>query len=174
MSKHLNALALLARASELATQAASALPETSQSADAPPTLEIDPSQAKDLQNEIQYQIYRYQAIADLHKFQDNARTAADKNMASAAPLVQRLDDYPTPGVDVDLTNLVSYPPRIEPVPIKPLFFDVAWNYIEYPGRAKKVVEQHTHRVNGSAEEPAPAQETGEPKKSKGWFGFGRS
>lgn len=89
-------------------------------------------------------------------------------MASAIPLVQRLDDFPTPGTNVDLKNLVAYPPRIEPVPVKPLFFDVAWNYIEYPGRAKKVVEETA--VNGVGAETEAGKE--EPKK-RGWFGFGR-
>lgn len=91
-------------------------------------------------------------------------------MAAAAPLVQNLTVFPTPGVSVDLRNLVNYPPRIEPIPVKPLFFDVAWNYIDYPGRSKEVVEQKA-QANGAAEEEKPAEEA--PKK-KGWFGFGRS
>lgn len=101
--------------------------------------------------------------------QENARVAAKKNMTSAAPLVQRLNDYPTPGVNVDLHNLVTYPPKIEPVPVKPLFFDVAWNYIDYSGRAKKAVEETAAATNGVTESPRPDE-----KKSRGWFGFGRS
>lgn len=91
-------------------------------------------------------------------------------MVSAEPLVQRLHDFPTPGVMVDLKNLVTYPPKIEPVPVKPLFFDVAWNYIEYPGKAKKVTEQTAavpEPVNGAKEEQK------QEEKKRGWFGFGR-
>lgn len=91
-------------------------------------------------------------------------------MTSAAPLIQRLDDYPTPGVNVDLTNLVTYPPKLEPIPVKPLFFDVAWNYIEYPGQAKKVVEEKAAAVSNGVEE---AVETPKEEKKRGWFGFGR-
>ncbi|KAI7665616.1 hypothetical protein KC318_g7010, partial [Hortaea werneckii] len=72
-------------------------------------------------------------------------------------------------------NLVQYPPKIQPVPVKPLFLDVAWNYIDYPGRTAEVPAakaaapgQDTQMANGIEEKPAVEQ----PKK-RGWFGFGR-
>lgn len=171
LSNHLHALALLSHAAELADQCVSSLPSTTIDPTSPPTLDITPSSAEALQSQLRHQIYRHQALADLEKFHSNASIAASKNMASAAPLVQRLNDYPTPGVNVDLHNLVSYPPKIEPVPVKPLFLDVAWNYIEYPGRAKRAVEQTSKGVvNGvsEVEEEKPREE-----KKRGWFGFGR-
>jgi len=76
------------------------------------------------------------------------------------PLVQKLRDFPVEGVDLE--NLVDYPPRIQPIPVKPLFFDVAWNYIDYPGKRPAV-------ATDPKQKPTP---TPEPKK-KGWFGFGR-
>ncbi|KAL9087297.1 MAG: hypothetical protein Q9159_003717 [Coniocarpon cinnabarinum] len=77
------------------------------------------------------------------------------------PLIYHLDRYPEDG-KVDLTNLVNYPPKVEPVPVKPIFLDLAWNYIDYPGR----------RQEEGAEEPEkPAEE--QNKKKRGWFGFGR-
>lgn len=103
---------------------------------------------------------------DLQKFHDNSSIAAAKNMSTAAPLVQRLGDFPTPGVNVDLKNLVSYPPKIEPVPVKPLFFDVAWNYIDYPTTAKQAVEAKAAVSSMTPEKP-------KEEKKKGWFGFGR-
>jgi signal recognition particle subunit SRP68 len=50
--------------------------------------------------------------------------------------------------------------------VKPLFLDVAWNYIEYPGRSRK------------SQEPVPAKqeekvEEAKPAKKGGWFSFGR-
>jgi signal recognition particle subunit SRP68 len=69
----------------------------------------------------------------------------------------------------DLKNLVTYPPKVEPIPVKPLFLDVAWNYIEYPGREREVAG---NGVNGPGDGAArPAEEKKEAKK--GWFGFGR-
>ncbi|KAI4719693.1 hypothetical protein E4T48_04170 [Aureobasidium sp. EXF-10727] len=167
LSEHGNALALLARALELAKQCASSLPSTSSDSNAAPTLDIHNSQADALQTQLQQLVYRHQALVDLHKFHDNASIAAAKHMSTAAPLVQRLSDFPTPGVNVNLKNLVTYPPKIEPIPVKPLFFDVAWNYIDYPTTGKQVVEAKAAASNVIAEEK-PKEE-----KKKGWFGFGR-
>ena len=120
----------------------------------------------------------------MHNLESNSATAAAKQLVSAAPLVQNLNAYPPLGMQVDLGNLVTYPPKIEPVPVKPLFLDVAWNYVEYPGRRPAAVsgpggpgggkqaeekKKETPVVNG-VEEKAQAQPE---QKKKGWFGFGR-
>ena len=80
-------------------------------------------------------------------------------MGSNAPIVQRLFEYPS---NVDLENLVAFPPKMEAIPVKPLFFDVAWNYIDYPGKVASV-----------AEEAAPSAAQAAPAQKRGWFGFGR-
>jgi signal recognition particle subunit SRP68 len=73
------------------------------------------------------------------------------------PLIERMDEYAADSLD--LSNLVPYPPKMQPIPVKPLFLDVAWNYIDYP-RDDQV-------------EPAN-KDTEERKESRrGWFGFGR-
>ena len=82
------------------------------------------------------------------------------------PLIERLSEYPIDGVALD--NLVTYPPILEPVPVKPLFFDVAWNYIDYPGRSAKAVEK-PEGVASKISEDGSAKAGGR----KGWFGFGR-
>ena len=69
------------------------------------------------------------------------------------PLIERMDEYAADSLD--LSNLVPYPPKMQPIPVKPLFLDVAWNYIDYP-----------------REEVKPANEGTEERK-RGWFGFGR-
>jgi signal recognition particle subunit SRP68 len=165
LSEHVNALALLARALELAQQCSSSLPSTTSDSSSAPTLDIHKSQADALQTQLQQLVYRHQALVDLHKFHDNASIAAAKHMSTAAPLVQRLSDFPTPGVNVNLKNLVTYPPKLEPIPVKPLFFDVAWNYIDYPTTGKQVVEAQAADVI--------AEEKPKEEKKKGWFGFGR-
>ena len=68
---------------------------------------------------------------------------------------------------------MSYPPKLEPIPVKPLFFDAAWNYVEYPGRA--VEEQSAEvgvRAEGKEQTAEGTKQTAEGKK-KGWFGFSR-
>lgn len=60
---------------------------------------------------------------------------------------------------------------MEVVPVKPLFLDVAWNYIGYPdkseGQQQAEVKAQEKQVQGGAE-----QEAAKPQK-RGWFGFGR-
>ncbi|KAK4987977.1 signal recognition particle subunit srp68 [Elasticomyces elasticus] len=171
LSSPLNALALYARAQGLSSRALATADSTNDtSLDSPPKLGIHRAQAQHVHETITNLVHRHRALVDLAKFQANSAAAASKHMTSAAPLVQRLHEYPAPGVQVDLSNLVTYPPRIEPVPVKPLFFDVAWNYIEYPGQAKKAVDAgdiggQEAVVNGVEEKPQ--------EKKRGWFGFGR-
>lgn len=81
-------------------------------------------------------------------------------MNSGAPAVERLGEYPASGF-MDLEKIVEWPPRLRVVPVKPLFLDTAWNYIEYPGRgAASAPATKAATVAGKAEEPAP--------KKKGW------
>jgi len=181
LARHANALALFARAAELAL-ASSVVHE---SADVPepdgttsvPTLAVSPAQTKTLQVHTQALTNRQHGLVALHHFAAEAATAAaaaaDAEGEEAAPLVERLDEYPASG-RVDLSNLVLYPPRLRAVPVKPIFLDLAWNYIDYPGRggAAAPVEGATGRVNGVGNEWASSK-VEEEKKKKGWFGFGR-
>ncbi len=163
---HHNALALLKRAQDLVANPVSS--SDAHSSSTPPTLDVHSSEADRLKSRVSVLTSRMHAIVEMQALDSNSAIAAKKNMTSAAPVVQRLNDYPTPGTQVDLNNLVTFPPKIEPVPVKPLFLDVAFNYIEYPGRkAEAVVAEHTAAVNGVANEPA------QQSQKKGWFSFGR-
>ena len=158
-----NALALLSRALDLSSRISEIALSSQASPDKPPDLDVAPAQAKSLQELLQSLVFQHRALVELHNM-----ASADNEIKSrtASPLIERLDIYPQG--DVDLTNLVTYPPKVEPVPVKPLFLDVAFNYIEYPGRTRKVAEK---AVNGTAEGTASKEEKKEGKK--GWFGFGR-
>lgn len=166
LDNHLNALALLKRAQDLV---ANPVPSSNaHSTSTPPTLDVHSSESDRVRTHVSSLTSRMHAIVEMQALEANSAIAAKKNMTSAAPVVQRLTEYPTPGTQVDLTNLVTFPPKMEPVPVKPLFLDVAFNYIEYPGRkAEAVVAEQTPALNGSSNESAP-----QPQK-KGWFSFGR-
>lgn len=56
-------------------------------------------------------------------------------------------------------NLVEYPPKLQPVPVKPFFFDIAYSYIGTEEKESQKVEA----VVSKAEEKKP--ETAK----KGWF-----
>ncbi|KAK5175608.1 signal recognition particle subunit srp68 [Saxophila tyrrhenica] len=167
LSNHLNALALLKRAQDLLSTPSLPAKSSSGQDDAPPTLDLPPSAAQKLQQHITSFLARTHALVELHSLESASANTASKTAAHAAPLVQNLNSYPASGTQVDLTNLVTYPPKLEPVPVKPLFLDVAWNYIDYPGRKAKPAEAQKPAVNGVQQTQA------EPQKKKGWFGFGR-
>ncbi len=160
LSETKNALALLSRALELLSRS-SRIASSSQTSDGkPPNLDITPAQASNLHSLLQSLVSQHRALVELHNIQS---ASTNKKTDPVPPLVERLDEYPP--TDVDLARLVTYPPKIEPIPVKPLFLDVAFNYIDYPGRSRKTTEK---AVNGVAE----VAKGGEEKK-KGWFGFGR-
>jgi signal recognition particle subunit SRP68 len=130
--------------------------------DGPPKLDIASEDLQGFHHHIDGMVSRYRALVELKTL-----ISQQKDSATAIyrpPIVERLREYPIE--DVDLTKLVNFPPKLQPIPVKPLFLDLAWNYIDYPGHA-------TSRANGGPEAPkTAAQEKKEPAK-KGWFGFRR-
>lgn len=165
-SEHKNALALLARASELGSKA---LPSFSSQEDAsastPTNISVSRSEGQFLCDLLQGELQRHRALVELSNL--SSKSQAKANQGLEAPLVERLNTYPTEGVDP--TNLVTYPPKLEAIPVKPLFFDVAWNYIDYPGRVS--VKAAATALKPSAQTEKPQEQAFQQKK--GWFGFGR-
>jgi len=128
----------------------------------PPNITISPSEAQALKDLLDGEVQHYRALVELSNLASKQPSATNKG-----PLVERLSEYPA---QVDLENFVTYPPKLEPVPVKPLFFDAAWNYIEYPGRqVEKGPENGVKK--GAEKEGRGAEQTAQQKK--GWFGFGR-
>ncbi|KAH7031101.1 uncharacterized protein B0I36DRAFT_374131 [Microdochium trichocladiopsis] len=159
IDESVNALVLTKHAFDQGQKSASVLASSAvtSSKTAPLDIEIRKDDVSFLQGLLQGELQRARAIVEI----DNLRNKAGNKAAATTPLVQRLAEYPTGGVDLE--NLVAYPPKIEPIPVKPLFFDVAWNYIDYPGKA--------------AASPAKATAAAQPEQAaraqkRGWFGFG--
>ncbi|KAF2127730.1 hypothetical protein P153DRAFT_294671 [Dothidotthia symphoricarpi CBS 119687] len=154
------ALALCNRALLLSASAASAPRPTSSSPSKASKLEVSQEQAQTLNKNLENLNSHYRGVVALSQLSETVSKTALKN---AAPVVERLNEYPSSGA-VDLQNLVTWPPKLKPVPVKPLFLDVAWNYVEYPGR-EKVKEPEPEKVEVEAAEEKPP-----PKR---WFSFGR-
>lgn len=131
-----------------------------------PNLFISPAQISFLQSLLHKLVSRYRAFAELESLNAASEVAFQKDQTGEPPLVERLHEYPLHGVN--LTNLVTYPPQVQPVPVKPLFLDVAWNYIDYPGRTR---DEAGPKANGIIDKGEKVEEKKEAKK--GWFGFGR-
>ncbi|KAL9488451.1 hypothetical protein ACSS6W_000728 [Trichoderma asperelloides] len=155
-----NALALINRALSFSLKAVAKLPNTETPSDELPlSLDISPASVKFLEQVVDGELQRHRAIVHI----DNLRKkqAQGDEYQSHAPLVEKLHEYPIGGAN--LNNLVEFPPRLEVMPVKPIFLDVAWNYIQYPQKEVQV----------GNEQAAPAAEAEKPAQKRGWFGFGR-
>lgn len=125
------------------------------------TMDVAPSDAEALENLLKKELQRTRALVEI----SNLRKKAGKGDTSTTsrPLINRLGQYPSEGVDLD--NIVPYPPKLEPIPVKPLFLDVAWNYVQYPSSADKASVPPRKETSKPEADKQPAK--------KGWFGFGR-
>ncbi|EDV27923.1 uncharacterized protein TRIADDRAFT_52953 [Trichoplax adhaerens] len=65
------------------------------------------------------------------------------------PLSERLDVYYSdPSTLTDKPNLVEFPPQFEPIPCKPLFFDIANNYVEFPSLDHRMEQKKSGGIGG--------------------------
>ncbi|KAL4741867.1 hypothetical protein BDV11DRAFT_182086 [Aspergillus similis] len=166
LGKSQNALALFSQALSLASKAAASIRSTTNAdmdIDGPPRLRISPAQASSLEHELRAFVTKYQGLVTLESI--SAQEQSSNKSTAQRPLVERLHEYA--GDSLDLNNLVPYPPEIRPIPVKPLFLDVAWNYIDYPREGKAAVSS----ANAQAKVEPVVQENKGGKR--GWFGFGR-
>ncbi|KAH2067087.1 hypothetical protein KXX03_000929 [Aspergillus fumigatus] len=152
-----NALALYSQAMQLTAQS-TVSDQSSQLSNEPLRLDVSRSQVQTLGSILQGLVAQYRGLVTLEKM-----AAEGPQTGNQRPVIERLHEYS--GDKVDLSNLVPYPPQMQPIPVKPLFLDVAWNYIDYPREGA-----HTQ------EETQPPKGTGTDEKKggrRGWFGFGR-
>jgi signal recognition particle subunit SRP68 len=126
----------------------------------PLDLNVAPEAVDFLHTLLEGERQRYRAIVYIDELRTDKKEEALEGVQR--PLIETLHEYPINGAD--LTNIVEYPPKMALIPMKPIFLDIAWNYIDYPGRADKTPEP----AEQSSDAPAPEQ----PAK-RGWFGFGR-
>ncbi|KAJ5084676.1 Signal recognition particle subunit SRP68 [Penicillium alfredii] len=147
LGKPTEALALFSQALNLAESASNL---SSVDATGPPKLDVSRTQVIALESTLRELVAQHRGLVTLEQL-----TAEKGFQAHPRPLVERLDQFAGPGTN--LSNLVPYPPQVQPVPVKPLFLDVAWNYIDYP--------------HARAEQQGQAEEKKEGRR--GWFGFGR-
>lgn len=127
------------------------------------TIEVVQPDAEFLHNLLKGELQRSRALVEIYNLRKHASKGDSK--AAPRPLIDRLGQYPSGGVDLE--KIVTYPPKMEPIPVKPLFLDVAWNYVQYPQeqgvQAKAVGNKASAKTAEPDEQPA----------KKGWFGFGR-
>ncbi|XP_072382810.1 signal recognition particle subunit SRP68 [Diabrotica undecimpunctata] len=75
---------------------------------------------------------------------------SQKTYKSKKPLVERLDEFrEDPQLLSKNPNLVTLPPAMEPVPAKPLFFDLALNFAEFPDLSEKLDDGKPKQKQGA-------------------------
>lgn len=200
LGAHAQALALFARAALHAGSARSDA-DDAEGADAdaaaqPPTLAVSRDQVAVLRAHVNGLVTRQRGLVSLHALHERDAGAGGTS-STTLPLASRLNEFPGPGEPLDLDNIVAWPPRLQPVPVKPIFLDLAWNYIQYPGASgdmaadgegeeagsglemEGVVVQGIKAAVGTAVEAVTestsqqVKEEEEKPKKRGWFGFGR-
>ncbi|KAI1327174.1 hypothetical protein F5Y16DRAFT_410518 [Xylariaceae sp. FL0255] len=138
-----NALALTKHAYDQCQQSVVFFSKNGASSSESPILNIEIRQTdiEFLGNLLRGELQRSRAIVEIDNLKEKVKAQPTK---AQTPLVYKLQ------------NLVEYPPKIHPIPVKPLFFDVAWNYIDYPGRtpaAAAVAEADDQPTTAAAPEP---------------------
>ncbi|KAM5348083.1 hypothetical protein ACJ41O_007907 [Fusarium nematophilum] len=160
-----NALALINHADGLVEESLSKVPSSEGSASQSPlSLAVSAEAVEFLQTLLNGELQRHRAIVHI----DNLRKGSELSTSDAVkrPLVESLPDYPAGGVN--LSHLVEFPPKMALTSVKPIFLDVAWNYIDYPSKAPTATEPVTEDKAPTTATPAQQQQ------KRGWFGFGRS
>jgi signal recognition particle subunit SRP68 len=139
-----NALALFYRAHQYIS---SALPylQTQSSETSHRGLEISPIQAKSQQESLAEQLARYHALVEIDTISEKNTQVGGQHYS----VLDRLDQWPE---KVNFQNIVHWPPRVQPVPVKPVFLDIAWNFIQYPGTdIAKIQQQEQQTLEQQAE-----------------------
>lgn len=129
---------------------------------APLNINVASTQVQFLQNLLNGELQRYRALVEIGNLRHPEKSTSTM---LARPLVERLNEYPRG--EVDLKNIVVFPPQVETIPVKPLFLDVAWNYVDYPSIAAEI------KTKAKGPEKAVKVEEEQKPQKRGWFGFGR-
>ncbi|KAL7825883.1 hypothetical protein SRHO_G00336210 [Serrasalmus rhombeus] len=107
--------------------------------------------------EVNAEKYSLQAAAILDK-EDVAEAPVQQQVKDTTPLSERLDTFRLdPSLLGKQPNLVQFPPDFQPIPCKPLFFDLALNHVAFPPLDDKVEQKGKGGLTGYI---------------KGIFGFG--
>ncbi|XP_013401526.2 signal recognition particle subunit SRP68-like [Lingula anatina] len=122
----------------------------------------DLARLQSLEQQVNSAKYECQAssILNMGDLTDQMSAVSVRDIAKK-PLIERLDEYvDDPGLRSKKPNLVSFPPDFQPVPCKPLYFDLALNHVEFPDLEHKLEQQKQ-------------QKKGITGMVSGWFSWGK-
>ncbi|KAA8912282.1 hypothetical protein TRICI_003562 [Trichomonascus ciferrii] len=108
---------------------------TSITVDLPNSL-VKQSHVSKATEQLQQDISRAHGLAVLAK---ESESQASKNSSDA--VADSLLSYPRGKPETVLKNLVNFTPPLKPAPVKPVYFDIAFNFIDYSDGDKAAVQQ---------------------------------
>ncbi|GJQ83650.1 Srp68 [Trypoxylus dichotomus] len=91
------------------------------------------------------------ALANLaiEKYEETAAPVPVKAYKSKKPLAERLDEFrEDPQLLSKNANVINVPLPIPPIEAKPLFYDLAFNHVQFPPMQEKVEEQPQQKQSG--------------------------
>ncbi|KAG0207177.1 signal recognition particle subunit srp68 [Mortierella sp. GBA30] len=164
LSRHIEAIALFDRAQSYATQIRSGLGRSADSESEPDSFNVSEKELQDIESKIRGRKCQVHAAWYLENGQESIEDkltsmSLDEKTLDEPALIKRLDTYPTSltsKANPTVPHLVDFPPTLQPIPAKPLFFDIAFNYMNY-------------------NQDVLAERSGRPKQQNessagGWFG----
>lgn len=97
---------------------------------------------KTIINEVPSELAFISAQSILEKHEDEAAPVLpSKTPKNKKPLVERLNEFhENPQYLTKNPNVIPMPPAMEVVPAKPLFYDLAFNFVNFPSLADKIDE----------------------------------
>lgn len=94
-------------------------------------------------------VMRSQAILEQHE-DESATVLPTKVQKSKKPLIERLNEFHENSQYLTKNpNVVPMPPAMEPVPAKPLFYDLALNFVGFPSLEDKIEEGQSKQKQAS-------------------------
>ncbi|KAL6914049.1 hypothetical protein FSST1_011809 [Fusarium sambucinum] len=162
-----DALALINHADGLVEESQSNVPASDGSPNKTPlSLSVSAEDVEYLQNLLNGELQRHRAIVHVDILRKKHELSVLETVKR--PLIETQNHYPSGGANLD--HIVEFPPKLATIPVKPIFLDVAWNYIDYAGKAPPKQASAPAKA-----EEHKADESSVPQQAKrGWFGFGRS
>lgn len=101
------------------------------------------SNLKQLKQQVESKQYSVQASAILEK-SDTSKEIKKPTVDVNKTLLERLDIYyEDPVLKKGTANFATFPPPFEPIPCKPLFFDLALNHVEFPSLEERMETRKT-------------------------------
>ncbi|KAF9341572.1 signal recognition particle subunit srp68 [Linnemannia elongata] len=144
LSRHVEAIALFDRAQSYATQIRSGLGRSSASSHgaSADSFSVTENELQEIESKIRGRKCQVHAAWYLENGQESGDGIEDKLLSMSLDeksldepaLIKRLDSYPTSitsKANPTVPHLVDFPPALQPIPAKPLFFDIAFNHMDY-------------------------------------------